>query len=146
MYGGGVWGGGGGGAGVVERYTCISFLYDDIPQTVSCVAYVISEFSVLPFQSSCSPVVVVKTGFAVKRQMSLGKPWKCCVKPTTLTGINNRPRPSENTLDLVLSNFTTPISTNVLAPLSRSDHAVLICNFQAVSAGHNPTTSHKLWK
>ena len=49
------------------------------------------------------------------------------------------------------SNFTgwscgTYRHSIVLAPLGRSDHAILICNFQAVSARRDPTTSRNVWK
>ena len=58
----------------------------------------------------------------------------------------NHPTLGENTLDLGLSDFTTTVSTNVLVPLGRSDHAILICSLKAVSARRDQTTSHKVWK
>ena len=51
-----------------------------------------------------------------------------------------------NTLDLIISNFSTPVSTSIHAPLGRSDHAVVVSNFQAVDPRREPTTFRKVWR
>ena len=106
----------------------------------------ITESSVLPFQSSCSPVEVVKSRVCSKTTTVAGEALGVLCATHHLDQHIHHPTPGENTLDLVLSDFTTTVSTSVTATLSRSDHAILICNFKAVSARRDPTTSHKVWK
>ena len=89
---------------------------------------------------------VVKSGFCSKKTTVAGEALGVLCATHHLDQHIHHPTPGENTLALVLSNFTTTVSTNVLVPLRRSDHAILICNFKAVSARRDPTTSHKVWK
>ena len=89
---------------------------------------------------------VVKSGFCSKKTTVAGETLGVLCATHHLDQHIHHPTPGENTLDLVLSDFTTTVSTNVLVPLGRSDHAILICNFKAVSARRDPTTSHKVWK
>ncbi|XP_065195441.1 uncharacterized protein LOC135826763 [Sycon ciliatum] len=56
------------------------------------------------------------------------------------------PTRGNNTLDLVLSDFDTPVVSTVHPPLGRSDHASVITDFLRAPSHREPPTSRCVWR
>ena len=56
------------------------------------------------------------------------------------------PTRGNNTLDLVLSDFDTPVMSTVHPPLGRSDHASVITDFLRAPPHREPPTSRCVWR
>lgn len=56
------------------------------------------------------------------------------------------PTRGDNTLDLVMSTFISPVETQVRAPLGRSDHSVVLSDFVGVLPAHEPPVKRTVWR
>ena len=57
-----------------------------------------------------------------------------------------QPTRGPNTLDLVLSDFPGTVHTAVSSPIGRSDHCVVLSNFQEITPVLERPTSRKVWR
>ena len=63
-----------------------------------------------------------------------------------LTQHVSEPTRGNNTIDLILSNFNTPVIAKLHAPLGRSDHACVVADFLQAPLHSEPTTSRRVWR
>ena len=85
--------------------------------------------------------------------------WLCSTKTTLagevmeqfcaahhLTQHVSQPTRGENTLDLVLSDFTSDVTTAIHPPIGRSDHAVIIAQFNVQAYRREMVTTRTVWR
>ena len=63
-----------------------------------------------------------------------------------LTQHVSEPTRGNNTIDLILSDFNTPVIAKLHAPLGRSDHACVVADFLQAPLHRQPTTSRRAWR
>ena len=56
------------------------------------------------------------------------------------------PTRGDNPLDLIMSTFTSPVTTRILPPLGRSDHAVVLSDFSSVLPRREPPVKRTVFR
>ena len=56
------------------------------------------------------------------------------------------PTRGDNTLDLVMSTFNSPVTTQIMSPIGRSDHAVILSDFTGVLPTHEAAVQRTVWR